>query len=191
MTGAVRSVTVLTHSRPQQIARTLEQLIAEARACGVLLRFDCDETRKLGLRPQEGIVCDAEPSHDVQLCIVLGGDGTILRGLRQYARTSVPIFAVNFGEIGFLATLDPDDIDGYSFAQAFEHDFEVLRSRSTPAAGGSPRSTTSPFIASSAGASRSSPTASRARRSDRCAATASSSAPPPARRATTSPTAGP
>ena len=126
MSGAVRSATVLTHSRPQQIATTLERLIADARECGVLLRFDCDETRKLGLRPQAGIVCDAEPSLDVELCIVLGGDGTILKGLRQYARTSVPVFAVNFGEIGFLATLDPEDLDGLGFRQAFERDFEEL-----------------------------------------------------------------
>ncbi|MDX6679802.1 MAG: kinase, partial [Solirubrobacteraceae bacterium] len=124
---AVRSVTVLTHSRPQQIAHTLERLIADARECGVLLRFDCDETLKLGLRPQPGIVCDAEPSLDVELCIVLGGDGTILQGLRQYARTSVPVFAVNFGEIGFLATLDPKDLDGYGFTQALQLDFEQVQ----------------------------------------------------------------
>ncbi len=126
MTGVVRSATVLTHSRPQQIARTLERLIADARAAGVLLRFDCDETSKLGLRPAEGIVCDAEPSQDVELCIVLGGDGTILKGLREYARTKVPVFAVNFGEVGFLATIEPEEIDGFGFEQAFRRDFEEL-----------------------------------------------------------------
>jgi NAD+ kinase len=123
---AVRSVTVLTHSRPQQIARTLERLIADARAAGVLLRFDCDETAKLGLRPGDCVVCDAEPSPDVELCIVLGGDGTILRGLRQYARTPVATFAVNFGEVGFLATVEPEDLDERGFMGAFERDFEEL-----------------------------------------------------------------
>ncbi len=108
---ALRSVTVLTHSRPQQIAKTLERLIADAREAGVLLRFDCDETAKLGLRPSEHVVCDAEPSLDVELCIVLGGDGTILKALRLYARTRVPVFAVNFGEVGFLATVEPEDLD--------------------------------------------------------------------------------
>ena len=127
MSAEMRSATVLTHSRPRQIADTLQRLLVEARECGVLLRFDCDETRKLGLSPQPGIVCDAEPSHDVELCIVLGGDGTILKGLRQYARTSVPVFAVNFGEIGFLATLDPEDLDANGFVQAFERDFEEVR----------------------------------------------------------------
>ncbi len=121
-----RSATVLTHSRPQQVAATLERLIADARASGVVLRFDCDETRKLGLKDGDGIVCDAEPSRDVELCIVLGGDGTILRGLRVYARTGVPVFAVNFGEVGFLATLEPEDLDGFGFAHAFGREFEEL-----------------------------------------------------------------
>ena len=49
-------------------------------------------------------------SDDVDLCVVLGGDGTILRALRRYAGTSVPVFAVNFGEVGFLATIDPDEV---------------------------------------------------------------------------------
>jgi NAD+ kinase len=123
---ALRSVTVLTHSRPQQIARTLERLLADAVEAGVLLRFDCDETAKLGLRPSKHVVCDAEPSLDVELCIVLGGDGTILKGLRQYARTAVPVFAVNFGEVGFLATVEPEDLDEHGFMGAFERDFEEL-----------------------------------------------------------------
>ena len=126
MSAEVRTATVFTHSRSHEIAPTLKRLIAEARACGVQLRFDCDETRKLGLKTGDGIVCDADPSPDVELCVVLGGDGTILRGLREYARTSVPVFAVNFGEVGFLATIEPDDLDGYGFVQAFERDFEEL-----------------------------------------------------------------
>ena len=92
----------------------------------MVLRFDPEETRKLGLQPAEGILVDAPASNDVELCVVLGGDGTILKGLRRYARTSVPVFAVNFGEVGFLATIDPEDLDGYGFAQAFARDFEEL-----------------------------------------------------------------
>ena len=40
-------------------------------------------------------------------CVALGGDGTILRALRAYAHTRVPVFAVNFGQVGFLATVEP------------------------------------------------------------------------------------
>jgi NAD+ kinase len=120
-----RSVTVLTHTRPQQVADALAILVAAARRAGVTLRFDEEETRKNSIEPGEGIELDAPLTDDVDLCVVLGGDGTILRALRRYAGTSVPVFAVNFGEVGFLATIDPDEV-GDGFGRAFAGDFEVL-----------------------------------------------------------------
>src|SRR4051794_41316261 len=96
-----------------------------ARAEGVTLRFDPDETAKHGLTPNEGLVLDAPVSDDVDLCVVLGGDGTILRALRRYAGTSVPVFAVNFGQIGFLATIDPSECE-VGFDRALSGEFEVL-----------------------------------------------------------------
>ncbi len=124
MTGA-RAVTVFTHQRPEQVGEVLGLMVAEARRQNVVLRFDRDETRKHGLAPGPGVELDAEPSRDVALCVVLGGDGTILRGLRHYAGTGVPVFAVNFGEVGFLATVEPDEATR-GFAAALRGDIEVL-----------------------------------------------------------------
>jgi NAD+ kinase len=121
----VRAATVLTHARPRQIAEALAQLREAARAAGVVLRLDADETIKHLIEPEDGIEINAPLSDDVELCVVLGGDGTILRALRRYAGTSVPVFAVNFGEIGFLATIDPDEA-AEGFKRAFSGDFEIL-----------------------------------------------------------------
>lgn len=122
----MRQITVLTHSRPAQTAAALSRLIEEARNAGVTLRFDSEETAKHRLSPQPGIVLDAPQIEDVELCVVLGGDGSILRALRRYAGTEVPVFAVNFGEIGFLATVEPDEIaDGCR--RALSGDFELLK----------------------------------------------------------------
>jgi NAD+ kinase len=120
-----RSVTVLTHTRPQQVADALATLIAAARRAGVTLRFDEEETDKNAIEAGEGIEVDVPLTDDVDLCVVLGGDGTILRALRRYAGTSVPVFAVNFGQIGFLATIDPSECE-VGFEKALSGEFEVL-----------------------------------------------------------------
>jgi NAD+ kinase len=124
MMTRARTVTVLTHQRPGQTGEALKQLHAAAAAAGVTLRMDVEESAKHEL-PDHALVRDAPVSDDVELCVVLGGDGTILRALRRYAGTSVPVFAVNFGEVGFLATVDPDEL-GDGFARALAGEFEVL-----------------------------------------------------------------
>jgi len=122
----VRQVTVFTHGRADDTVEALAQLTTLARREGVVLRFDSDETAKHGLRLQEGLALDAAFERDVELCIVLGGDGTILRALQSYAGSGVPVFAINFGQIGFLATAEPQDIDD-AIRRAFAGEFELLR----------------------------------------------------------------
>ncbi|MCW3032767.1 MAG: kinase [Solirubrobacterales bacterium] len=122
----MREITVFTHGRPEEIRVALDELIGASAEAGVRLRFDVEETSKLGLAPLPSLVLDAEIKRDVELCIVLGGDGTILRALRHYAGTSVPVFAINFGAIGFLATVEPENLaDG--IRRALHGDYELLR----------------------------------------------------------------
>jgi len=121
-----RSFTVLTHRRPEETSGAIDQLARAAHRTGIDLRFDERETLKHGLTAREGFILDAPITDEVELCVVLGGDGTILRGLRRYARTEVPVFAVNFGRVGFLATLDREDLEE-GFRLACSGEFEVMR----------------------------------------------------------------
>jgi NAD+ kinase len=122
----VREFTVFTHRRPKDIGAALEELISAAAQARVTLRFDAEETEKLGLEPGPALLLDAPVKRDVELCMVLGGDGTILRALQHYAATGVPVFAINYGEIGFLATVEPDDLAA-GVRRALDGDFELLR----------------------------------------------------------------
>jgi len=58
---------------------------------------DEDELRRVG------------PSLD--LLITLGGDGTIVRAVRAVAKARVPILGVNLGRLGFLAEVEPSDVE--------------------------------------------------------------------------------
>jgi NAD+ kinase len=90
------------------------------------VRLDADETRKHpSIAPGPGVELDAPPSAQARLAIALGGDGTILRALRAYAHTEVPVFGVNFGEIGFLATVDREEAHA-GFERALAGAFETL-----------------------------------------------------------------
>jgi NAD+ kinase len=122
----VREISVLTHRHPDDTNAALRSIAAHAAAAGVVLRLDEEETRKHALGELAGVHADAPLKDDVELCLVLGGDGTILRALQRYAGTGVPVFAVNFGEIGFLATIEPEDLDD-GIERALRGDFELLR----------------------------------------------------------------
>lgn len=121
----VRTASVLTHGRPAQSADALRVLREIAAETGTVLRLDGQEAEKHDLQDDHGLEVGGPYRPDSDLCVVLGGDGTILKGLRRQIWTGVPVFAVNLGEIGFLATIDPaDQEDG--LRQAFAGDFEVL-----------------------------------------------------------------
>lgn len=46
----------------------------------------------------------------VDFGLALGGDGTILRAFNRFKDFKTPILGVNFGRIGFLSAIGPDDI---------------------------------------------------------------------------------
>jgi NAD+ kinase len=126
MNRRAKVATVVTHRRVKETAGAVRELVAAARRAGVTLRFSADEAGKHSLVAGDGVEITALGVGDGELCVVLGGDGTILTALREYAGTGVPVFAVNYGEVGFLATIDPDGLGGH-FDRAFNGEFETLR----------------------------------------------------------------
>src|SRR4051812_24500625 len=47
---------------------------------------------------------------DLELVVVLGGDGTILRAAEIVRGTDVPVLGVNLGHVGFLAEAEREDL---------------------------------------------------------------------------------
>jgi NAD+ kinase len=118
-----RTVTVFSHSRPHDTGGALRRIALMALEAGVELQLPPDEVRKHGLAP--GSVEAPEDVSGTDLALVLGGDGTILTHLRRFAGTGVPVFAVNYGAIGFLATVEPWELES-GVRRALEGEFDVL-----------------------------------------------------------------
>jgi NAD+ kinase len=102
----VKTAELITHGHPPSTTEAVGVAVDAAREAGWRLVAEAGECDKLG--SPEGVET-MEAGHEPGLCLVLGGDGSILRGLRRYARTGVPIFGVNFGTVGFLAAVERDD----------------------------------------------------------------------------------
>jgi NAD+ kinase len=60
-------------------------------------------------READGEILERLPGTD--LALVLGGDGTILSVARLCAPLGIPMLGVNFGRVGFLTELEPDEVE--------------------------------------------------------------------------------
>ncbi|MGH3050662.1 MAG: NAD(+)/NADH kinase, partial [Gaiellaceae bacterium] len=75
------------------------------------------EAAKLGVAAADARAAD--------LAVVLGGDGTMLRGLTRFLGTDVPVLGVNFGRVGFLASVEPDRLEE-DLRRVFAGEYAVL-----------------------------------------------------------------
>ncbi len=121
----IRNAVVFTHSHPEHTAAALRDALAVATSHGVSLHATVEELDKHG-EAGAGIVPLDRLQSTPDLCLVLGGDGTILQALRAQAHTEVPVFGVNFGTVGFLAAVERDDL-AEGLERAFGGAFEVMR----------------------------------------------------------------
>jgi NAD+ kinase len=52
-----------------------------------------------------------DDARDADIAVALGGDGTMLRTLAYLLGTAVPAIGVNFGRVGFLASIRPETLE--------------------------------------------------------------------------------
>ena len=129
---------------------------------------------------------------DPQLVVVFGGDGTMLRAFHEFLGR-VPVIGINFGRFGFLASIQPDELES-GLRRALAGDYVVIELPTLEfEQKGASAVAVNDVVAASAvtGASSSSSGRSAASRSERFLATESSSPLPEARPRTTSRTTGP
>jgi NAD+ kinase len=106
----VKTAALITHSHPPAATEAVAVATDVARDAGWRLVATEGEISKHDHAAAGVERVDSLPA-DPDLCLVLGGDGSILYALRRFARTGVPVFGVNFGTVGFLAAVERDDAE--------------------------------------------------------------------------------
>jgi len=101
----VERAAVVVHSR-KDVSAALDRMRAVAERSDVELLFD-----------GEGGGAD--------VAIVLGGDGTMLRGLARFLAEGVPVLGVNFGRVGFLTALAQSEIET-GLARVFAGEYRTV-----------------------------------------------------------------
>ncbi len=103
----MKTAALITHSHPPAATEAVLLATSIAGEVGWRLVGTPEELAKHG-PAAEGIEEVAELATPPDLCLVLGGDGSILHALRRFAGAGVPVFGVNFGTVGFLAAVERD-----------------------------------------------------------------------------------
>ncbi|WP_121831698.1 NAD kinase [Streptomyces sp. S1] len=110
---ALRTVFLLAHTGRPAAVRSAELVVLGLLRAGLGVRVLEAEAADLPLPSSVQKVPEAcsEAIDDCELLVVLGGDGTLLRGAEFSRASGVPMLGVNLGRVGFLAEAERDDLD--------------------------------------------------------------------------------
>lgn len=123
-----RNILVVAHARRTdtvEAARRVVEALREAGARPVLAGDDSADLSAVDpFFAEVDVLGDTVAQEDLELAIVLGGDGTILRAAELVRGCSAPVLGINMGHVGFLAEIDRDDMDA-AVRRVIDRDYDV------------------------------------------------------------------
>lgn len=129
MTPVQRPILVVAHTGRTDALEAAVATCAQLRAAGATPVIPADQGDDLRAHfPEHGgalltLGIDVQPE-DLELVIVLGGDGTILRAAELVRGASAPLLGVNLGHVGFLAESERDNLNE-AIARGLDRDYLV------------------------------------------------------------------
>lgn len=106
-----RRVLLVVHSQRGQAAQFAVQTARGLMAQDIDVVVTEEDLDALGDVSVQVVAVDEHAADGCELVVVLGGDGTILRGAELARGADVPLLGVNLGHVGFLAEAEREDIE--------------------------------------------------------------------------------
>lgn len=123
-----RNILVVAHARRDDTVAAARRVIAALRDAGAHPVLDPQDRAELAEVDASfsdvEAVGDRVGVEDLELAIVLGGDGTILRAAELVRGSRAPVLGINMGHVGFLAEIERDDMDA-AVKRVIDRDYEV------------------------------------------------------------------
>ncbi|AMG81982.1 MULTISPECIES: NAD kinase [Microbacterium] len=122
-----RRILVVAHAGRVDTVAAARRVIDALRGAGVRPVLAADDHAELAAVDAffaDVEVLDASGPATLELAIVLGGDGTILRAAELVRDSGAPVLGINMGHVGFLAEIDRDDMDD-AMRRVIARDYEV------------------------------------------------------------------
>jgi NAD+ kinase len=110
---ATRRVGIVVNESREAAQRSADELASWLRAAGHEVR-----------RPAPLVTRDEDFANGLDLVVSLGGDGSILRSVALVGEHEVPILGVNFGQLGYLTVVEPDQAQN-AIARFFAGNFDI------------------------------------------------------------------
>ena len=126
-TDSPRRILLVSHTGRQDAIDAALQAIQELRTAGVepvLPRSEYEDLHAAAGDIGAVGVLEDQGAEGLELAIVLGGDGTILRAAEHVREARVPLLGVNLGHVGFLAEAERDSL-AETIARALARDYRV------------------------------------------------------------------
>lgn len=125
-TVPVKRVLLLTHREPAVTTTTLPAVLSILKDAGVQVLVPAGEVVKHRMlapfSSADGM--QMRPGGE-DLILVLGGDGSILRALAREAGSGAPVIGINYGRVGFLASIERETLER-DLRRALQGEYVVL-----------------------------------------------------------------
>lgn len=123
-----RPILVVAHAKREDTVAAALRVVDALRGAGATPVLPADDHHEFvaldGRFADVALLGTEVAADDLELAIVLGGDGTILRAAELVRGSGAPVLGINMGHVGFLAEIDRDDMDA-AVARVIDRDYDV------------------------------------------------------------------